>query len=172
MDLEISSIYNQKLLCVSSHQTLSIIVRSVPSKQLESECKRVGLTVCIDLLVSSLQCAGLVVCGANAAYQTSELVHQLKDSDSQIILVHPSILDVALASTTQLGWTKTQQRKKIVLAMTRAEAGPAADLFQCFDDLISYQLLSPHPIQNPETTVAFIGYSSGTSGAAKGKPSF
>ena len=67
-----------------------------------------------------------------------------------------------------MGWNKKQQRERIILAVVRAEAGPAIDGFKCFDDFMGYQLLTPHPIKDPKNTVAYLGYSSGTSGAAKG----
>ncbi len=35
-------------------------------------------------------------------------------------------------------------------------------------DLIGDQLLAPHPIRDPKSTIAYLGYSSGTSGKAKG----
>ena len=120
------------------------------------------------MLVSSLQCAGLVVSGANAAYTQTELLHQLTDSSASFVIVHPAILNVALQATTAMGWNKKQQREKIILAVVRAEAGPAIDGFKCFDDFMGYQLLTPHPIKDPKNTVAYLGYSSGTSGAAKG----
>lgn len=52
------------------------------------ENKEVAMTdeiLQIDMLVSSLQCAGLVVSGANAAYTKTELLHQLTDSSASFV---------------------------------------------------------------------------------------
>lgn len=68
-----------------------------------------------------------MVSGANAAYTPKELEHQLGDSDAAVILCHPSVLEVALAATRALGWSKQKQRESIVLAVQRDETGPAGD---------------------------------------------
>jgi acyl-CoA synthetase (AMP-forming)/AMP-acid ligase II len=121
------------------------------------------------LLVSSLQCAGLIISGANAAYTPTELIHQLKDSATQHLFVHPSVLEVALASTAALGWTKARQVQSIVLAVLSSEAGEAGKTFKSIDQIQARgQRLSPVVIREPKTTIAYLGYSSGTSGAAKG----
>ncbi|GAA5916694.1 hypothetical protein JCM6882_002270, partial [Rhodosporidiobolus microsporus] len=118
--------------------------------------------------VLATQCAGVVFSGANAAYTPSELKHQLEDSAAKLFLVHPSILEVALEATSSLGWSSQQQQQRIILAVKKDEAGPAAARFRCLDSLISDQLLEPHKVKDPKNTVAYLGYSSGTSGKAKG----
>jgi acyl-CoA synthetase (AMP-forming)/AMP-acid ligase II len=74
-----------------------------------------------------------------------------------------------------------------VLAVLREETGPAGDrtfcsledrgdsfnsycsvVYRSISDLISTNILEPHPVSSPKTTVAYLGYSSGTSGKAKG----
>lgn len=95
--------------------------------------------------------------------------HQLGDSSAKMIFCHPSILEVALSSTSKLGWSRKQQRDNIVLAALRSECGPAGDVFMSFEDLMTdNKLLEPVKIDSPKTTVAYLGYSSGTSGKAKG----
>jgi len=47
-------------------------------------------------------------------------------------------------------------------------AGGADERFLTLDAIIDDQLLEPHKIAAPKTTVAYLGYSSGTSGKAKG----
>ncbi|KAM0787739.1 hypothetical protein ACM66B_003796 [Microbotryomycetes sp. NB124-2] len=136
-----------------------------------------GAVICIfspnsfyyHLLVLASQCAGCVLSGANASYTPSELQHQLSDSAASVILCHPQVLETALAATTAMGWTKQQQRQRIILAVQRDETGPAGDLHKCVSDLIVQgKSLEPHKISSPKTTVAYLGYSSGTSGKAKG----
>lgn len=79
------------------------------------------------MLVIATQCAGIVISGANAAYTPKELEHQLHDSGASVLMVHPSILEVALAATGALGWSKKKQRESIVLAVQKDETGPAGD---------------------------------------------
>lgn len=45
---------------------------------------------------------------------------------------------------------------------------PRLTVYKSLDDITSDQLLDPHPIDKPKETVAYLGYSSGTSGKAKG----
>ncbi|GAA5838857.1 hypothetical protein JCM11251_003720 [Rhodosporidiobolus azoricus] len=119
-------------------------------------------------LVLATQCAGLVFSGANAAYTPNELSHQLEDSGAKLLLVHPSLLDVALSATSSLGWSSQQQKQRIVYAVRQDEAESAKADFRCLDSLISTELFTPHAVEEPRTTIAFLGYSSGTSGKAKG----
>jgi len=93
-----------------------------------------------------------------------------------------------LKATKAAGWTAQQQRERIVLAATRDETGtegkgttinrlslkisltptPFVADYRTLTDLIGDRLLAPHPIRDPKTTTAYLGYSSGTSGTAKG----
>lgn len=143
------------------------------------------------MIVLATQCGGLVFSGANAAYIASEFAHQVDDSGAQLVrflsktfllsrsrhtdsrsgtqlLVHPSVLGVALAATKELGWSEQRQVEKIVLAVRKDEAGGADERFLTLDSLIDDELEEPYRIPAPKTTVAYLGYSSGTSGKAKG----
>ncbi|GAA5989659.1 hypothetical protein JCM10908_000577 [Rhodotorula pacifica] len=125
-------------------------------------------TLYYHMTVIASQCAGLVFSGANAAYQPAELAHQLSDSSAKLLLVHPSVLDTALEATSKMGWSEQQQTTQIVLALRDDEAGPAAKRFKTLDHLISSQKMEPYKVKDVKNTVAYLGYSSGTSGAAKG----
>ncbi|KAK4056937.1 hypothetical protein OIO90_002187 [Microbotryomycetes sp. JL221] len=136
-----------------------------------------GAVICIfspnsfyyHLLVLASQCAGCVLSGANAAYTPSELQHQLSDSAAAVILCHPQVLETALAATSAMGWTREHQQQRIVLAVQKDETGPAGDIYKSISDLmVKGKSLQPHKIASPKTTVAYLGYSSGTSGKAKG----
>lgn len=120
------------------------------------------------MTVIASQCAGVIFSGANAAYQPAELAHQLTDSSAKLVLVHPSVLETALAATEQMGWSESQQTTQIILALRNDEAGPLAKRFRTLDYLISDQRMEPHPVKDVKNTVAYLGYSSGTSGRAKG----
>ncbi|BGP55422.1 hypothetical protein JCM8202_003750 [Rhodotorula sphaerocarpa] len=120
------------------------------------------------MTVIASQCAGVIFSGANAAYQPAELAHQLTDSSAKLVLVHPSVLETALAATEQMGWSESQQTTQIILALRNDEAGPPAKRFRTLDYLISDQRMEPHPVKDVKNTVAYLGYSSGTSGRAKG----
>jgi hypothetical protein len=74
-----------------------------------------------------MQAGGYVLSGANAAYTTTELAHQLGDSGAEVVFVHPSILEVALSATSSLGWSRKRQRQFIILAVESDETGPAGD---------------------------------------------
>ena len=121
-------------------------------------------TLYYHMTVIASQCGGLVFSGANAAYQPAELAHQLTDSSAKLVLVHPTVLDIALAATQQMGWSEQQQTAQIVIALRDDEAGPAAQRFKTLDYLLSSQKMEPHPVKDVKNTVAYLGYSSGTSG--------
>ncbi|GAA5909877.1 acyl--CoA ligase [Sporobolomyces salmoneus] len=120
------------------------------------------------MIVLATQCAGVVFSGANAAYVPDEFAHQVEDSGAQLLLVHPSCLGVALAATKELGWSEKRQVENIILAVRKDEAQGADERFLTLDSIIDDELLQPHKITSPKTTVAYLGYSSGTSGKAKG----
>lgn len=84
------------------------------------------------------------------------------------LLVHPNVLETALAATSQLGWSSSEQSQRIILALRADEAGPASSRFKTLDFLISDKEMQPQKVTDPKNTVAYLGYSSGTSGKAKG----
>ncbi|GJN89353.1 hypothetical protein Rhopal_002333-T1 [Rhodotorula paludigena] len=120
------------------------------------------------MTVFATQCAGCVFSGANAAYTPAELAHQLQDSSAKLLLVHPSILQVALDATKTLGWFAEEQQRRIVLAVRDDEAGPARAKQKTLDWLLSSTAMQPVSITEHKSRVAYLGYSSGTSGKAKG----
>jgi hypothetical protein len=88
------------------------------------------------------------------------------------LLAHPSVLSTALSATSSLGWTPQQQHDRIILAVRKEDLGasPSADVarFRTLDDILGEELLEPHKVESPKTTCAYLCYSSGTSGKAKG----
>ncbi|KDE08326.1 hypothetical protein MVLG_01367 [Microbotryum lychnidis-dioicae p1A1 Lamole] len=151
------------------------------SQQLAYGYRQLGLTpgqvVCIfspnsfyyHMIVLAAQCAGCVLSGANAAYTPQEMAHQLSDSSTELLMCHPSNLDVALKATKAVGWSEHKQKERIVLAVMADEAGPAGNTYKSISDLVkSKHELTPFRVEDPKSTVAYLGYSSGTSGKAKG----
>ncbi|TNY20897.1 AMP binding protein [Rhodotorula diobovata] len=120
------------------------------------------------LIVLGSQCAGVVFSGANASYTPTELAHQLADSSAKLVLAHPQVLDTVLAATKSLGWSTSDQQRRIILAVRSDEAGPAAAKHKTLDYLLADKEMEPVKVQDPKNTVAYLGYSSGTSGKAKG----
>lgn len=111
------------------------------------------------------QCAGLVVSPANAAYTGSELQHQVKDSGSKIVLCAPQLLPVVQEATSH--WSKEDQQSKIILACRRSESEGNTS-HKCLDDLMGNDLLEPYTYKDPMDELAYLCYSSGTTGLAKG----
>ena len=111
------------------------------------------------------QCAGLVISPANAVYTGSELAHQVKDSGSQAVLCHPTLLPVVLEATAH--WGKEMQKKRSVMACKRSEM-ESDNGHKCLDDFIGSEKLEPHVYKDPKEDLAYLCYSSGTTGLAKG----
>lgn len=115
------------------------------------------------------QCAGLVISPANAVYTGSELQHQVKDSGSQAVLCHPDLLPVVLEATAH--WPAKQRKERVVFACRRSEVSisdPKLKGYKTLDDLIGEEMLEPHVYSNPKEDLAYLCYSSGTTGLAKG----
>ncbi|KAL8283894.1 hypothetical protein RQP46_005326 [Phenoliferia psychrophenolica] len=119
------------------------------------------------LIILALQCSGSLITACNPHYVASELEHQLRDSQAQFILVHPEEMEVALATTSALGWSAARQHKDIILAVKRVDTEYNLH-FRSLDDFMGTGLLAPYKVLHPETERCYLAYSSGTSGKAKG----
>lgn len=104
----------------------------------------------------------MVVSPANAAYTATELAHQVNDSGSTIVMCAPSVLPVVLEATSK--WEN--QKKRIVLSCRRHETDNKD--YRNLDDLFGEELLKPHVYKDPTEELAYMCYSSGTTGVAKG----
>lgn len=119
----------------------------------------------IDHSTSSYSmCAGTVVSPANAAYTSTELAHQVNDSGARLVLCAPAVLPVVLEATSK--WDPKTRKDRIVLACRKHETDVQG--YKTLDDLFGPQILEPHVFTDPTQDLAYLCYSSGTTGVAKG----
>lgn len=99
-----------------------------------------------------------------------ELLHQLQDSGTKFIFVQPAILPVlqkALELGKESGYTLERPEDRIVLLCTPAEK-PADSPYKCNEELWSKAARLTRLIDGGEKETAYLCYSSGTTGRAKG----
>ncbi|KAI9024665.1 hypothetical protein DFJ74DRAFT_665759 [Hyaloraphidium curvatum] len=112
--------------------------------------------------------AGGTATTANAAYTVDELIHQLSDSGAKLLITHPQVIGVALEAAKKVGIPESS-----VMVFEHDEATKKAG-YPTVDDLISAGAkLAPLPKLSfkpgeAAKRVAFLCYSSGTTGRAKG----
>jgi acyl-CoA synthetase (AMP-forming)/AMP-acid ligase II len=110
--------------------------------------------------------AGIVISPANYAYSSHELAHQLRESGSRAILVHPTLLETAKAAAKEAGWSEQQIKDNFVFAARKRDAPSGA--YRTLDDLLDSPPLESETIRDPKEQLAFLCFSSGTTSAAKG----
>ncbi|KAK5050751.1 hypothetical protein LTR84_003310 [Exophiala bonariae] len=106
---------------------------------------------------------GAIVSPANPGYTQAELVYQLKDSGAKVLVTHLSVLDVAKKAAREVGIDE----KRIILL------GEEKDPSNKTKHWSSIRVLSGTdryriPRINPKEDLAFLVYSSGTTGRPKG----
>lgn len=115
--------------------------------------------------------AGLRVSLANATYTASELAYQVKDSGAQIVFAHPALVRVTLAALADLGYSEDDARTRCVVLDYAGLSGlPAPAGHLALDDLLRLGTLEREERFDGEDAdeAAFLCYSSGTTGRAKG----
>ncbi|KAG8689321.1 hypothetical protein FRC09_012474, partial [Ceratobasidium sp. 395] len=122
--------------------------------------------------VAMLGCvaAGLKCSPANSAYTPPELAHQISDSGSGYVLVHPALVATLLKAFEALKVPANEARKRVIL-MNFEEAAPKG-LEKCVQ---IDSLLKSGSLQEEErfdgslsNETAYLCYSSGTTGLSKG----
>lgn len=111
---------------------------------------------------------------ANTAYTPTELAHQLTDSGAYHILLHPSLLPVALQTLELLKVSPEEAKKRIVIMGLKGETAYSSELdaggWIRMEDLLNKgRLEKEEPFEGPlAEEVAALCYSSGTTGLSKG----
>ncbi|KAN0134265.1 hypothetical protein V8E53_007763 [Lactarius tabidus] len=112
---------------------------------------------------------GAIVTGANPAYTHEELTYQLTSSKSSIIVVHPNSLQVALVAAKNAGIPPDR-----IIPLDTVHGPRSGVIVPDLHELIAYGLAhQPHFMErrlNPgegRTKIAFLSYSSGTTGKPK-----
>lgn len=108
---------------------------------------------------------GVIPSCANPIYTPTELVHQLKLSKSKFLLTHPMFIKAALEAASQAGIAPAN-----IFLISKAE-----NLFHVnVPDLVEIGKTAPEivPLRlsptEAKTKIAFLNFSSGTSGLPKG----
>lgn len=115
--------------------------------------------------------AGFTVSLANPAYTASELHHQFHNSGAAVALVHPTLVPIALDVLTRVGYSADEARARcVVLDYAGLSGVPAPKGHATLDGLLTHGTLVEEARFDGRDAdeTAFLCYSSGTTGRAKG----
>lgn len=106
--------------------------------------------------------AGGIMTPANPSYTANELVHQMKDSGARACVVHPSLLPIALEAAQTVGIP----RDAVFCFEGKEQEG-----VKPWESVLSSKEIgfTRTKAVKPETDLAYLVYSSGTTGLAKVK---
>ncbi|ESK85047.1 phenylacetyl- ligase [Moniliophthora roreri MCA 2997] len=113
--------------------------------------------------------AGGIVSGANPAFTRDELVYQLKSSKANLIIANPESLNVAISAARAVG---IPSERIVLFDAPDSQSQPSnASKFPTVEDLVQLGLRNPNsfkePKIDPKTKLAYLTYSSGTTGRPK-----
>jgi 4-coumarate--CoA ligase len=95
---------------------------------------------------------------ANPAYTAEELLHQLQDSHAKAIITIPELLPIAIAAANKASIPKD----RIILFKQPTEG------YKHYTEIMSSNLAPPTTGRIDPDDLAFLAYSSGTTGLPKG----
>lgn len=113
-------------------------------------------------IIWGCQWAGGIVSPANPAYTASELTHHLKDSGAKALVTIRALLPTALKAMKSVGLSVSSV---LLIGEERDENGQVDHFTSLLQSADSDQSRAPI---NPQTDLAFLVYSSGTTGLPKG----
>ncbi|KAK0464422.1 phenylacetyl-CoA ligase [Desarmillaria tabescens] len=111
---------------------------------------------------------GGIISGANPDYTAQELKYQLEISGAVLIVTHPDALDIAVSAAEAIDGALLD---RIVLLSARTPSDPTNSSYVTLDELVALGLSKPltyiEPKINGKTKLAFLSFSSGTTGKPK-----
>jgi len=126
-------------------------------------------TIAWPMMLFGSIAAGFKCTLANSSYTPPELAHQWKDSQADLIFVHPALLQVTLDMFTLVKISPEDFKTRIVLATHGLTAGVPSGFFTMEDFIGKGSLSQEEKFDGPDANeTALLCYSSGTTGQPKG----
>ena len=120
------------------------------------------------ILMCGCLAGGLRVTLANSSYTARELVYQWRDSQAEVILVHPLLVSIVEDAFGELGLAKHEAKRRVILA-SWGISGPLSSEYYSMENLFYSQLESEVGFNGRDADeTALMCYSSGTTGHPKG----
>jgi len=108
--------------------------------------------------------AGRVFSGANPIYTSTEIEHQIKNTGTKLILVHPSLVETAVEAARKAGLGKES-----IFQFSDHPCQPVHGIQDWRDVAVDAKDYSSDTLgKDSKRTLATINYSSGTTGLPKG----
>ncbi|KAJ1303693.1 hypothetical protein OPQ81_008118 [Rhizoctonia solani] len=114
--------------------------------------------------------AGVKCSPANSAYTPPELAHQISDSGSGFVLVHPALVGTLLKALEMLNVPAQEAQKRVILMNFEEAAPQGAENYTQLDSLLRGGKLAEEERFDGDLSdeTVYLCYSSGTTGLSKG----